>query len=108
MMYKVFSARAACEDDVEAFASALARTGCPKPLILLIPYILRGGVQVSDVKFELRANGRLELEFLRQVLRSAVSSPVILQTLRPLPLEQNSLYPDLSLEIATPVKESNS
>ena len=90
MRQQVFSFRAECSQDIEVFQALLSGHGVA---FKVSTYPDANGL--PDVAVEIKADAPLVR--LRELLRQVVDGHVMLQTLRQLPLAQNTLERDFDL-----------
>ena len=90
MNLQTFSFRAECLVDVQAFNKLLSSRGFISEL-----KTEADDAGLPDVEVEMKAGATLGQ--LRELLRHVVDGHVILQTLRPVPLSENSLERDYDL-----------
>ncbi|WP_146041534.1 hypothetical protein [Pseudomonas sp. DP16D-R1] len=82
----VFSCRAECQDDVDAFIAA-AKT----PEVEMVVRAFADKV-FPDVEIEITCN--TSKDELRNIMRGVEDGHMMRQTLRPLPISENSMEPD--------------
>jgi hypothetical protein len=86
---QTYSFRAEVPVDVVAFKALLNREGVVSDLNVV------GGGELPDVKADMRADAPLER--LQELMRQVDDGHVMLQTLRPVPLADNSLVRDFEI-----------
>jgi len=87
---KTYSFRAECIADVEGLKVSLAKRSGARVELKVIPFIGE-----ADVHVEMKSD--LSLREMRNSIRKVMDGHVMLQTLRPIPLEANSLERDYDL-----------
>jgi hypothetical protein len=90
MSMQTFSFRAECIEDVKSFRTALDKAG------VIYVITVSDDADFPDVEVELSAE--VTLEQLRGLMRAVVDGHVMLQTLRPCVLADNSLERDYELQ----------
>lgn len=86
---RVFSFRAECQDDVDRVLGAMRKDNIYYLLDILRPVILENGSDVPDVDVQLRA--KADKLTLISIAESQEDCHVIAETIREVPLSENSL-----------------
>lgn len=93
----IFSFRAECAHDVTEFIVAAHKAGVPAVLTRVNPMMFNATDAMPDTTAEVFSNGGT-LEQMREVMRTIPDSHVMLQTLRQVPLKDNSLEREYGLD----------